>query len=129
MVSGVFQSYCVGRRIPGHCRKKCTSGRSIFLRAHGHPNAHTEPDPNTKCDPHANCYTDGYTNAQCDTISNSNSNTHSYTKCNTDSKAYADAEVSPNSETSAYSPRLSHQHVLNCNLTDETQIQFSIRLF
>src|SRR5438874_1770915 len=42
MVSGVFKSYCVGRRIPGHCRKKCTSGRRIFLRAHGKPNANSQ---------------------------------------------------------------------------------------
>src|SRR5437660_12136557 len=58
-----------------------------------------------------------------DTISNSNS--HSYTKCNTDSTACADAKVSSNSQTPTYSPQLSHQHVINCPLTAETQIQFS----
>ena len=132
MVSGLCQQHSTNRCLPGYCGKKRTAGRSVFLRAVGGPYSHTEPDCYSKCEPdakydtHCNCNSDvntnTNTNTKCDPIS------HSYTNCNTDSKAYADTKGSSNPETSPDSSAVRALIVINRHLTDEIQIQLSIRL-
>ena len=121
MVSSLCRQHSTHRCLPGHCWQKCSTRRSLFLRASGWSYSHAEPDCYSKCKSHT----------KRDSVSNSD--THNYansdTNRNADSKAYADTKISSNPETSPNSSRVSALAVTNPNLTDEIHIQVSIRLF
>src|SRR5437773_8090185 len=102
MVRGLWRKHSAGRRLSGDCRKKCTSGCSLFLRALWLSYAHAKSDvysnresnADADCNTHSNLYTHGYANTDYHPVSNSNphanANCEPATNSNSDRDSYAD---------------------------------------